>query len=135
MDNLYLLLLMPVVGAVVMAFAKEPKMAKRLALVFSLLTAGLTIPFVVNFVPDASMQFVQSFAWLPSYGINFHVGIDGISLPLVILTNGLIPLVILSTFRDTYKGSFYSLVLFMQAGLLPVFTALYAFIFYVVCEV
>lgn len=131
MDNLYLLLLMPVVGSVVMAFAKDPTVAKRLALILSLLTAGLTIPFVVNFVPDASMQFVQSFAWLPSYGINFHVGIDGISLPLVILTNGLIPLIILSTFRDTYKGSFYSLVLFMQAGLLLVFTALDAFIFYV----
>src|SRR5690606_40729674 len=121
MDNLYLLLLVPVVGSVVMAFVKEPATAKRMALVISLITAGLTIPFVVNFVPDASMPFVQTFAWLLSYGINFHVGIDGISLPLVILTKVLIPLIILASFRATYKGAFYSLVLFMQAGLLLVF--------------
>jgi len=131
MDNLYFLLLMPVIGAVLLAFVKESKLAKRLALFLSLLTVALTIPFIVNFVPDASMQFVRSFVWLPTYGINFHVGIDGISLPLVLLTNGLIPLIILSSFKNDYRGGFYALILFMQAGLLLVFTALDAFVFYV----
>jgi len=131
MDNLYLLLLLPVLGALLLGFVKQSKLAKQIALVISLLTVILTIPFVLNFVPDASMQFVRSFAWLPSYGINFHVGIDGISLPLVLLTNGLIPLIILSSFRNEYKGGFYALILFMQSGLLLVFTALDAFIFYV----
>src|SRR5690606_18507551 len=131
MDNLYFLLLLPVLGAVLLAFIKQAKLAKQLALVISLLSVILTIPFLVNFVPDASLQFVKSFEWLPSYGINFHIGIDGISLPLVILTNGLIPLIILSSFGDNYKGAFYALILFMQAGLLLVFTALDAFAFYV----
>src|SRR5690606_8278551 len=52
-------------------------------------------------------------------------------LLLVLLTNGLIPLIILSSFRNEYKGGFYALVLFMQSGLLLVFTALDAFVFYV----
>lgn len=131
MDNLYLLLLMPVLGSILLAFVKQSKTAKQLALLLSLINLALTIPFLLNFVPDASMQFVQTFAWLPTYGINFHIGIDGISLPLVLLTNGLIPLIILSSFKYEYRGGFYSLILLMQAGLLLVFTALDAFVFYV----
>lgn len=135
MDNLLILLLLPVVGALVLAFVRQDKPAKMLALSFSLLTAVATIPFIINFVPDASMQFEQQFAWIPALGINFHVGIDGISLPLVLLTNGLIPLIILASFSHSYRGNFYSLVLFMQAGLLLVFTALDAFAFYIGWEV
>lgn len=131
MNNLIILLLLPVFGALILAFVKHAQTAKRMALLLSLISLGYTIPFLMHFVPDASMQFVQSFAWLPSLGINFHVGIDGISLPMVLLTNGLIPLVILAAFSYDYKGNFYALILFMQAGLLLVFTALDAFIFYV----
>src|SRR5690606_31943804 len=72
---------------------------------------------------------------LPILGVHFHIGIDGISLPLVLLTNGLIPLIILAAFSYDYKGGFYALVLFMQAGLLLVFTALDAFAFYVGWEI
>ena len=135
MDNLFILLLLPVLGAIVLAFVKQAKTARQLALVLSLAVLGLTIPFLLNFVPDASMQFEQQFAWIPSLGIHFHLGIDGISLPLVVLTNGLIPLIILAAFNYDYKGSFYALVLFMQAGLLLVFTALDAFAFYVGWEI
>lgn len=135
MTNLFILLLIPVLGALVLAFISSSQSAKRLALAVSILSLVLTVPFLVNFVPDASMQFEQSFAWIPALGINFHVGIDGISLPLVLLTNVLVPLIILSSFHYEYKGNFYALVLFMQAGLLLVFTALDAFAFYVGWEV
>lgn len=131
MDNLYLLLLLPVLGAGLLAFVKQSKLAKQIALVISILTLALTVPFLINFVPDASMQFVSSIPWLPNYGINFHIGVDGISLPLVLLTNLLIFLIILSSFRYDYKGGLYALVLFMQAGMLLVFMALDAFVFYV----
>jgi NADH-quinone oxidoreductase subunit M len=135
MDNLYILLLMPVLGAIFLAFIKNPGVAKSLALTTALISLALTIPFLLNFVPDASMQFEQSFEWLPSYGIHFHIGLDGISLPLVLLTNTLLPLIILASFKNTYGGGFYALVLFMQAGLLLVFTALDAFLFYVGWEI
>lgn len=118
-----------------LAFVSNPKAAKSLALLFTLVSLLLTIPFLTGFVPDASTQFVRSFSWIPSLGINYHVGIDGISLPLVLLTNGLLPLIVLSSFSYAHKGSFYSLVLFMQSGLLLVFTALDAFAFYVGWEV
>lgn len=135
MDNLALLLLLPVFGALLLAFVKSSGAAKSFALLISLLTLALTIPFLGAFVPDATMQFEQNIPWIPSLGIHFHIGLDGISLPLIILTNGLIPLIILSTFRQSQKGSFYALILFMQTGLLLVFTALDAFLFYVGWEI
>lgn len=135
MNNLFILLLLPLVGAIVLAFLKSSSTAKRVALGLSVLQLALTIPFLCQFVPDATVQFEQSFDWIKSLGIRFHIGLDGISLPLVLLTNGLIPLIILSTFSKTLKGNFYALVSFMQTGLLLVFVALDAFSFYVGWEV
>src|SRR5690606_238659 len=135
MDNLFILLLLPVLGAIVLAFVKQAKTARYLALAVSLISLAFTLPFLSGFVPDASFQFERRVAWIPSLGVQLHVGIDGISLPLVLLTNGLVPLIILSTYRYAYRGGFYALVLFMQTGLLLVFTALDAFVFYVGWEI
>src|SRR5690554_1938962 len=135
MDNLLILLLFPLVGAFVLAFVKQSGLAKRLALLFSVIAFGLTIPFWSQFDPGAGMQFEQQFAWIPALGIDFHIGMDGISLPLVLLTNLLVPLIVLSSFSTEHKGAFYALVLAMQTGLLLVFTALDAFTFYVGWEV
>lgn len=135
MNNLALLLLLPVFGALLLAFVKKSGTAKSVALIISVLTLALTIPFLVAFVPDASKQFEQNIPWIPSLGIHFHIGLDGISLPLVLLTNVLVPLIILSTFGQPQKGGFYALILFMQTGLLLVFTALDAFLFYMGWEI
>lgn len=131
MNNLFILLLLPLVGAILLAFVKSSSTAKWGALVLSIAQVLLTIPFLSNFVPDASMQFRQSYDWISSLGISFQIGLDGISLPLVLLCNGLITLIVLSTFGRSFKGNFYALVSFMQAGLLLVFMALDAFTFYV----
>lgn len=131
MNNLFILLLLPVASALVLAFARSSSTAKWIALVMSFVQLALTIPFLYAFIPDASVQFEQSFEWISSMNICFHVGLDGVSLPLVLLTNGLFPLIILSSFGRDYKHSFYALASFMQAGLLLVFTALDAFTFYV----
>lgn len=131
MNNLFILLLLPLCGAFVLAFIKSTTTAKWFSLCVSVLQLALTIPFLTQFIPNAEMQFIQSFDWISTLGIRFQVGIDGISLPLVLLTNGLIPLIVLSSFGKSLKGNFYALVAFMQMGLLLVFTALDAFTFYV----
>ncbi|HIX54768.1 MAG TPA: NADH-quinone oxidoreductase subunit M [Candidatus Sphingobacterium stercoripullorum] len=131
MNNLLILLLFPLVTAVVLLFVKQNSLAKRLALILTLIQAGLSIPLITNFVPDASIQFEQSYPWISQLNIVFHIGLDGISLPLILLTNALIPLIVLGTFGSNFKGSFYALVSFMQTGLLLVFVALDAFTFYV----
>ncbi|WP_134089508.1 NuoM family protein [Olivibacter sp. XZL3] len=135
MDNIVLLLLVPLIGAGLLAFVKSTHLAKPMALVCSLVTLGLTATLLGAFSTDGRIQFEQDIPWIPALGVHFHVGIDGISMPLVLLTNGLIPLIIVSTFSQQQKGTFYALVLFMQTGLLLVFTALDAFLFYVGWEI
>ena len=132
MEQLLLLLLfIPLLGALVTAFSGNG--AKHVALVNAIVSLGLTLMMVCNFIPDASTQFVVNFPWIKDLGISFHAGVDGISMITILLTNVLVPLIILSAYQHTYKNAnaFFALILFMQTGLLVVFTAMDAFLFYI----
>ena len=130
--ELLLLIFLPLAGAVITSLLNGSA-AKISALGFALLSLCVTIFLLSKFTPNANMQFVVNYPWIQQLGISFHVGIDGISMITVILTNVLIPLIILSTFNREYKNenAFYALILFMQCGLLLVFTALDGFLFYI----
>ena len=128
---LIILLFLPLVSAVITAFSGRS--AKYIALTSAIVSLALTVFAVVNFTPDSSTQFVINYQWIATFGINFHVGIDGISMITVLLTNLLIPIIILASYRNTYKqeAAFFALILAMQTGLLLVFTAMDAFLFYI----
>jgi NADH-quinone oxidoreductase subunit M len=128
---LLLLIFLPLVGALITAFTGNA--AKHVAMVFALASLAIAVAIACQFTPDATKQFVVNFPWIQSLGINFHGGIDGISLITVLLTNVLVPIIILASYQNNYKkpGSFFALILFMQAGLLIVFTAMDAFLFYI----
>jgi len=130
--ELLLLIFLPLAGAIITSFIKGGA-AKISALGFALLSLCVTIGLLTQFTPDATTQFAVNYPWIQQLGINFHVGIDGISMITVILTNVLMPLIILSSFKHEYKNAnaFYALMLFMQSGLLLVFTALDGFLFYI----
>jgi len=130
--ELLLLIFLPLAGAIITSFIKGGA-AKVSALGFALLSLCVTIGLLTQFTPDATTQFAVNYPWIKQLGINFHVGIDGISMITVILTNVLMPLIILSSFKHEYKNAnaFYALMLFMQSGLLLVFTALDGFLFYI----
>jgi NADH-quinone oxidoreductase subunit M len=132
MEQLLLLLIfLPLVGALAAAFSGNA--AKHVALASSIVSLAFALITVCNFIPDASMQFVVNQPWIQELGINFHIGIDGISIVTVLLTNVLTPLIILAGYQHNYKSpnAFFALILFMQSGLLLVFTALDAFLFYI----
>ncbi|MEJ5089494.1 NADH-quinone oxidoreductase subunit M [Sphingobacterium faecium] len=131
MDNLFLLILTPIIGAVFLLFVWQHALAKKGALILSLITLGLTIPFICQFNASGDFNYEQSYPWIAALGVNFHIGIDGISLPLLVLTNVLVPLIVLTTFKKPFKGDFYALMFFMQSGLMLVFSAMDAFTFYV----
>ena len=130
--ELILLIFLPLAGAIVTSFIKGGA-AKISALGFALASLCVTIGLTAQFTPDATTQFVVNYPWIQQLGINFHVGLDGISLITVILTNLLTPLIVLASFKHDYKNAnaFYALILFMQSGLLLVFTALDGFLFYI----
>jgi NADH-quinone oxidoreductase subunit M len=127
-----ILLFLPIVAAVIVALLKNG-VAKHAALFFSVAQLVIALIFLSKFIPDASTQFRIDAPWIPKFGIYFSAGIDGISMVLVLLTTLLVPIIILTTYKHEYnrEGSFYGLILFMQAGLLVVFTALDGFLFYV----
>ncbi len=129
--NLLVVLFFPLIGSLACLLNKN--YAKQTALISSIISLAYTLVMLSNFEADATRQFVIDFPWIPQLGISFKAGIDGISMIMVLLTTGLVPLIILSSFNRTFKSpaALYSLVLFMQFGLLIVFTALDAFLFYV----
>ncbi|MGN7987758.1 complex I subunit 4 family protein [Pedobacter sp. 22226] len=131
MEQLLLLIFLPLVGAIITAFTG--KSAKIVSTIFSVVSLVLTLVVACNFIPNANTQFEVNLPWIADLGINFHAGIDGISMLVVLLTNLLVPIIILSSYKHDYKNpaAFYALILFMQTGLLLVFTALDAFLFYI----
>jgi NADH-quinone oxidoreductase subunit M len=131
-----LLLFLPLAAALLLHFTKGST-ARALALGASLVEFGLAAYAAVSFKLHGASQFDLNHTWIPSAGINFHVGIDGLSLLLVLLTTFLVPIILLTAFKHDYRNpsAFYALVLFMQTGLIGVFTSLDAFLFYFFWEV
>jgi NADH-quinone oxidoreductase subunit M len=127
-----ILIFLPVIAALAVLLFKN-EAAKHAALTFSVAEFVVAVLFLTRFVPDATVQFVVDVPWIPKFGIYFSAGIDGISMIMVLLTTLLVPLIILTTYKHQYKNApaFYALILFMQAGLLVVFTALDGFLFYI----
>lgn len=131
------LVFFPLAAALLLHFAKGAA-ARALALGAALLEFAVAVFAAFTYARTGPAGFDLNLSWIPSAGINFHLGIDGLSLVLVLLTTFLVPIILLTAFRhDEYEnpGAFYALVLFMQTGLLGVFTALDAFVFYFFWEV
>jgi NADH-quinone oxidoreductase subunit M len=131
------LVFFPLAAALLLHFAKGAA-ARALALGAALLEFAVAVFAAISYVRNGPASLNFNLNWIPSAGINFHLGIDGLSLCLVLLTTVLVPIILLTAFRhEEYEnpGAFYALVLFMQTGLLGVFTALDAFVFYFFWEV
>jgi NADH-quinone oxidoreductase subunit M len=128
----------PVLGALALALVPRESVGlqKALGLAVSLVVFVLSLQLVLQFVPGPGMQFEQRVEWLPVYGISYHVGLDGISLWLVILTTFLTPLALLGSWTsiDERVKEFGIFMLLLEAGMLGVFAALDLFLFYIFWE-
>jgi NADH-quinone oxidoreductase subunit M len=83
------------------ARAARDLLAKRIALVTSLVTLGMTVAMAVKFSPNGpDFQFVQVYQWIPEFGVHYAVGVDGIALVLIGMTAVLMPVVILASWHD-----------------------------------
>ncbi len=130
------LLVWPVVAGVIVLLAPE-RLAKHLALAATVIEFALSLPLWWMFVPDGGFQFAQQAAWVPAWGINYAVGVDGISLFLILLTTFLMPLSVLGSYNYITKKErgYYALLLTLTSGMIGVFVALDLFFFYVMWEV
>jgi NADH-quinone oxidoreductase subunit M len=126
-------------GLLLLLFNKERKNAIRgFALFVSLVCFGFSIPLLVRFdMSAAGMQFVEKADWIPRFGIQYLLGLDGISLFLVILTTFLTPICILaswSAIQDRVK-EYMIVMLLLETGMLGVFLALDLILFFVFWEI
>jgi len=134
------LLLLPLVGSG-LVFAWKNKSSKYLALgialVQMLITFYIASDFNFNPTVDSVLQHEINYPWSQFIKSSLHFGIDGMSLLLLLLTNILTPIIILSSFNEnvSYRNSFYGLILLMQFGLVGVFTSLDGLLFYIFWEV
>ena len=106
--------------------------ARRVALGATLIELGAAVALLVGFNPADGAQHVTNIAWIADAGVRFHIGVDGISLLLVLLTAFLVPIIVLTAWSHDFRNekAFYALMLLMQTGLTGVFVSLDAFLFY-----
>src|SRR6185436_3194661 len=130
------LLAWPALAALVVLLAPV-RWAKHLALAASLIEFAISVPLWWTFAPAGGMQFMLDASWIPSWGIRYTVGVDGISLFMVLLTTFLVPLSVLGSYAyiTTRERGFYALMLVLTTGMIGVFVALDLFLFYVMWEV
>jgi len=130
------LLVWPLIAGLIVLLLPA-RLAKYVALGASLVEFALSVPLWWTFVPANGMQFMVDHAWIAGWGIHYTVGVDGISLFMVLLTTFLMPLSILGSWSSITKreGGFYSLLLVLTTGMIGVFVALDLFLFYVMWEV
>jgi NADH-quinone oxidoreductase subunit M len=137
-DILSLVTFLPLFAAIAVAFM--PATAHRFIRWFALFSTTMiflvSLRLVGDFQANPDMQMVVNAPWLPSLGINYHVGIDGISLFLVMLVTFLTPITVLGCFssiEDRVK-EFFVCLLFLETAMIGAFVALDLFLFYVFWE-
>lgn len=135
---LSLIVFLPLAGAMVLIFipGEERRRLFLVSLFFAAAAFLLSLVLLVRFdEAEAGPQFVENSAWL-GYGIRYHLGVDGLSLWLVLLTTFLVPLVLIAS-APSIRGRFKEYLLFLlllETGMIGVFLALNLFLFYVFWE-
>ena len=137
---LSVVLFTPLAGAILLLFVprRMDKAQRVLGNVFGVLGLLVSLPLIKWFdAGRAGFQFQENLDWIPSIGATYHLGIDGISFLLVMLTTLLGAISILSSWQaiQIRKKEYYILFLLLQTGMLGVFMALDFFLFYVFWEV
>src|SRR5215212_2223147 len=136
---LSLILFVPALAAVIMLFLPngENKLFRWFALGASLIPLALSLIVWFNFrATQPGFQFQESYTWYEAISSSLHLGVDGLSLSMVLLTTLLTPLALLASFNINDKvKAFMILFLFLETGMLGVFMALDLLIFFVFWEV
>ncbi len=142
MENNYLLTLMilvPLIGGIILLFVKNERanLIRYLGLLFS--TAAFVISLIIYFRFDttsSNFQFIDRYNWIDNLNISYFVGIDGMSMLLVLLTTFLTPLTLISSWSSIEHKvkEFTFFMLLLEVGMLGVFVSLDLFLFYVFWE-
>ncbi|MBI4218064.1 MAG: NADH-quinone oxidoreductase subunit M [Elusimicrobia bacterium] len=130
---------LPLIGAILILFVPKEKTSQHrfIAVAFSLLSFLISIAIFSAFdSSNSGMQFVEKVAWIPSFGIHYFVGMDGLSYPLLVLTTLLSLLSIIASFNiENRVKEYFFWFLLLETGMLGVFVSLDLFLFYLFWEI
>jgi NADH-quinone oxidoreductase subunit M len=127
-----LLIWSPVIAGLLCFIFRKDKNVKALALLSSIITLVISFASLI-YAGDKQLSGLQdSYVWLPNLGASFNIGLDGMGHLLTLLTAFAFPIIFVTTYNNNYKNAnaFYGLLLLAQAGLMGVFTAMDALVFY-----
>jgi NADH-quinone oxidoreductase subunit M len=132
------LVVLPIAGALCLLFVRDDErhapIVRTIALVISVLVFADTLLLWSRFnAGSGEFQFVERHAWIPAFGISYFVGVDGISLLLLVLTGFLTPLALLASWESIQQKTraFCIVVLLLESAMMGVFISLDLFLFYV----
>ncbi len=140
------ILLIPALGAVLIMFipSRDEYLEKSSASIYGWIALIVSsIAMIVSFVmlsgfdsSTAGYQFVENIAWIPQFGLNYHVGVDGISILIIMLTTIMMPFTVLSSYKyiQKRKKEYYIWLLFLETTMLGALIAQNLFIFYIFWE-
>ncbi len=137
---LSILVWLPILGgAMVLALGNRAGAARWLSLAIALVVFAISVPLFTGYdasAAAATMQFVEAREWIPAYDIQYHLGADGISVALVLLTTLVTVLVLVSAWSSIDKrvGQYYASMLILEGLMIGVFSAVDAMLFYVFFE-
>ena len=142
MSSVTVLALLPLIGALLVGVlpSSNTLRIKQAALTVTIVTAAFGIYIATQFVAaDTALQFVERHEWIPSFAINYSVGLDGLSLVLIVMSVVLTPIVLLASWNESEGGrwsakTFYLLILVLETMMIGVFAATDVFLFYVIFE-
>lgn len=136
MPLLTLITLAPLIGGLLVLILCRGETAKKTAFVFGLIPLALALLAWSRFDSSSGeMQFVEKLAWLPGLGIDYHLGIDGLGLLMVLLSAIVVPFALLASWKIHDRPHlFFALMLFLQTGLFGTFTALNFFHWFIFWE-
>ena len=132
------LVVVPLLGAVLTGIGvrRRPELTKLIALVSSVITTGLSLWLLASFeTGEAGFQFVSQHAWIEAWGTGWHLGVDGISLFLVVLTGVLFPLVIVGCDPHHDEKPYLAWLLLLEAGVMGSFLSLDLVLFFLFFEI
>ncbi len=130
-----LILFFPLIASL-LVFAAGNKLASKLALLFAVIELGITFYAYTIYRHSGAESFYVFKEWIANPKISFHLGLDGLSLLMVMLTNFLLPLIILSAFNRNIENAkaYFGLILLMQFALVGVFMAMDGLLYYIFWE-
>ena len=139
MGMLTIMTLFPLLGAVVLLFlpGKDEENIRRAALFFTVVPLIISLVLLMQFDPSTHEFQMQEFvSWIPSMNVSYHIGIDGISIPLLILTTLLSTLCILASWGIAKRvKEYFIFFLILECSMMGVFISLDLFLFYVFWEI